>query len=214
MKKLLIIFFLATVAMTGCKKDKDTVSKTVDVSYPTINLKGDKYISIPVGGSYTDEGATGIDDISGAQTDIMAESSTLDASTPGLYYMSYSAKNANGYITHVGRYIAVTDYADDIPLEGIYERTTNGITVNLTRVAKGLYMTDDMGGAGLPDAGYFAVIDDSTIDFGPQLSESLGTEISGSGGSLSVTATDTSYSYALDAPGYGTQSRTFVKVQP
>jgi hypothetical protein len=213
MKKLLILIFALTPALlyTSCKKD-DEVSKVVDVSYPSIKLNGDKYVSVAVGQAYDDPGAVATDDLTGGTSSIKSESSTLDVNTPGLYYMEYSAKNSNGYITHVGRYIAVTDFQDDFDLSGLYERTSNGVQVNLTKVARGLYMTDDMGGAGLGDAGYFAVLDAETIRFGPQLSESLGSEIEGADEALTVDATDTSYSYKLFAPGYGTGQRTFVKV--
>ena len=212
MKRLLIIMLaLMPIIYTSCKKD-EVVSKVVKATYPAIKVNGDKYVSLTVGQAYDDPGAVATDDISGANTSIKAESSTLDITTPGLYYMEYSAKNANGYITHVGRYIAVTDFQDDFDLTGSYERTSNGVVVNLTKVARGLYMTDDMGGAGLGDAGYFAVLDAETIRFGPQLSESLGSEIEGADEALTVDATDTSYSYKLFAPGYGTGQRTFVKV--
>lgn len=209
MKKLLILSSLILV-FAACKKE-DNVSKVVDVTYPEITLKGDKYITIDVNGSYTDEGATVFDDVTGTSSDIEATYSSLDPSTPGLYYMQYTAKNANGYITSVARYIAVTDYADGVDLSGVYERSSNGVQVNLLRMSRGLYMTDDMGGANINDAGYFVVINDTTIDFGPQYSETIGTEIYAVNAALEIGPTDTAYTYALRAPGYGTGQRTFVK---
>ncbi len=213
MKQLITIVALAgLLVQTGCRKQASD-TKVVKVSYPTIALNGDKYVSLNVGAAYTDPGATGTDDVSGSTRSLTAEYSTLDVNTPGLYYMRYVMTNANGYVSRVGRYIAVTDYPDDVDLSGVYERTANGVQVNLTRMARALYKTDDMGGAGLPDAAYFAVINDSTIELGPQLSESIGEEIDGSSGALSITATDTSYQYRLAAPGYGTALRVFVKVE-
>lgn len=213
MRKILVLILTAVVCFTACKKKEDNVSKLVDITFPSIELNGDKYVSLHVGESYTDPGAVLTDDITGAESNIVAEFSTLDIETPGLYYMQYSAANSNGYITNVGRYIAVTDYDDPVDLSGVYQRVSNGVEVNLSRVARGLYMTDDMGGAGLPDAAYFAVIDDSTIDFGPQLSETIGVEIQGVNSGLEIGPTDTSYTYILDAPGYGTAQRVFVKIQ-
>jgi len=58
---------------------------------------------------------------------------------------------------------------------------------------------------------FLAVIDESTIDFGLQLSESLGTDIYVVNGSLKQGPTDTSNFHALRAPGYGTAQRVFVK---
>lgn len=202
---------LTPILYTSCKKD-EVVSKVVKATYPSIKVNGEKYVSLTVGQAYDDPGAVATDDITGATTNLMADYSSLDVNEPGLYYMQYTAKNANGYITNVGRYIAVTNFQDDFDLTGSYERTANGVIVNLTKVARGLYMTDDMGGAGLPNAAYFAVIDDQTIRLGPQLSESLGSEIEGADEALLLDATDTAYTYKIFAPGYGTAQRTFVKV--
>lgn len=213
MKRILFVLVIINTLLLGACRKKETDTKVVKVSYPAIALKGDKYVSLNVGQSYSDPGATGTDDISGTSKDIIAEYSSLDITKPGLYYMLYTMRNANGYITKAGRYIAVTNYDDHIDLTGVYERTSNGVQINLTKVARGLYMTDDMGGAGLPDAAYFAVIDDATIDFSPQLSESIGEEIDASSEALNITATDTSFQYKLAAPGYGTALRIFEKVQ-
>lgn len=211
MKKLFILCGILAIAMTACKKVPSDVSKVVKVTYPQITLKGDKYVSLHVGDSYTDPGATLFDDITNNSSDIAATSTTLDPNTPGLYYTLYTAKNANGYVSSAARYIAVTDYDDHIDLSGTYLRTVTGAEPNVTRVARGMYMTDDMGGAGLSDAAYFAMLDDTTIDLGLQYSESIGTEIYGVNGSVIYDGTDTIITYALRAPGYGTQQRTFIK---
>lgn len=214
MKKLLVVALLATCTIFQQSCKKDTINnKVVKVSYPTINLSGSKYVSLNVGTAYADPGATGTDDVSGSTKTLTAEYSSLDVNTPGLYYMRYSMTNANGYITKVARYIAVTNYNDAIDLTGTYERTSNGVQVNLTKVSRALYRTDDMGGAGLADAAYFAVIDENTIDFSAQLSESIGEEIDASAEALNIGATDTSFQYRLSAPGYGTALRIFQKVE-
>lgn len=212
MKKIIIILFaLSFMAYAGCRKRDDQVSKVVDVTYPTINLNGDKFVSLAVGESYTDPGAVSIDDISGEQTNLPeAESSNLDVNTPGVYYMLYSAKNANGYIKNEVRYIAVTDYNDAVDISGTYLRSGTPIEVNISKVGKSFYKNADMGGAGLSDAIYIAIINDSTITGGVQFSESLGSEISTNSESLNLNDPYT-IKYALDAAGYGTQVRTFVK---
>ncbi len=212
MKKALVYICGLMLLVAACKKD-DSVSKVVEVSAPEITLKGDKVVSINVGGSYDDPGATVFDDITNSTTEITATYSSLNTAVPGLYYMQYTAKNANGYIFSVARYIAVTNYADDVDLSGVYERTSNGVQVELSRVARGLYKTSDMGGAGLPDVAYLAVIDENTIDFGPQYSESIGAEVYGTDAELTIGPEDTSYSYVVHAAGYGTALRTFVKVE-
>lgn len=210
-KAILLLIGILPILATSCRKDPNAVSKVVKVSFPTVELNGEKYVTLNVGQPYEDPGAVSKDDVSGTTANISADISTLDITTPGIYYMQYTAINANGYKTKAGRYIAVTNYTDEMNLEGVYTRTSNGVEVNITKVSRALYMTDDMGGAGLPDAAYFAVIDNSTIDFGPQLSESIGEEIDATGEKLIIDPPDTAISYALQAPGYGTATRTFVK---
>lgn len=213
MKKILFLITASAISITACKKDKENISKVVDITYPTVQLNGEKYITLNPGQPYDDPGAISVDDVSGAQTSVNADANTLDPATPGLYYMSYIATNANGYKTTAGRYIAVTGYNDNINFEGTYLRAATGAEVHVTKVARGMYMIDDMGGAGLPDAAYIAIIDDSTFDLGLQISESIGAEIDGANEKIIIDGGDTILQYSLDAPGYGTAVRSFIKIE-
>ncbi len=211
MKKIMFLIAASLICFTACKKEKDDVSKVVDISSPDINLNGDKYVTLNPGQNYDDPGAVSVDDVTGAQTTISADAGNLDPNTPGLYYMSYTATNANGYQTVAGRYIAVTDYNDNINLEGTYLREATGIEVQVTKVSRAMYKISDMGGAGLDDAAYIAVLNDSTFDLGVQISESLGVEIDGGHEKIINDGGQIILQYSLDAPGYGTAVRTFVK---
>lgn len=210
--KYLIIAICVILIYSGCKKDDDKVSTVVTL--PFIQLNGDKYISISVGGTVADAGATIVNDVTlnGGVSTLQAVANTLDPSTPGLYYMLYEAETKNGFHIYAARYIAVTDYTDPVDLSGVYKRTSNGIHVNLNRKARGLYQVDDMGGAGLPDALYFTVVNDTTIDAGLQFSETIHTEIYADNSKLIMDATDTTFKYVLHSPGYGSALRTFQKV--
>ena len=213
MKRILFLIAASALCFTACKKDKDDVSKVVDITYPEVRLNGEKYTTLNLGQPYDDPGAVSVDDVSGSESSVNATTNTVDPTTPGLYYMSYIATNANGYKTTAGRYIAVNNYNDNINLEGTYLRAAKGAEVHVTRVSRGMYMIDDMGGAGLPDAAYIAVIDDNTFDLGLQISESLGTEIEGHNEKIVIYGGDTILQYSLDAPGYGTAVRSFVKIE-
>lgn len=213
MKKILFLITASAICFTACKKEMDDISKVVDVTSPSVQLNGEKYVTLNPGQPYDDPGAVSVDDVSGSQTSINAGANTLDPSTPGLYYMSYIATNANGYKTTAGRYIAVTSYNDAINLEGTYLREATGAEVHVTKVSRGMYMIDDMGGAGLPDAAYIAVLDDNTFDLGLQISESIGAEIDGANEKIIIDGGDTVLQYSLDAPGYGTAVRSFIKIE-
>ncbi len=215
MKKLLFIGCAALVAIAACKKKTDDVSKVVTVSAPTININGSKFKSITVGTPYVDSGATLIDDVTGQSSQIQADTAdgggVVDVTTPGLYTLTYSAKNANGYGSINARYVAVTNYADAANLTGTYVRQSNQRAVHVTRKARGLYMTDDFGGAGIPDAGYFAILDTAHMDFGYQYSETIGAFFTVDVSYLHIRPADTSYAYTLHAAGYGTALRVFKK---
>jgi hypothetical protein len=214
MKKILLIASAALVAFAACKKTND-VSKVVTVSAPTININGSKFITLNVGSPYVDSGATLIDDVTGQSSQIQADTTdgngVVDVNTPGMYTLTYSAKNANGYGSINARYIAVTNYADAANLSGTYVRQSNQRAVHVTRKSRALYMIDDFGGAGIPDAGYFAVLDTAHIDFGYQYSETIGAYFTAKVSYLHVRPGDTSFAYALSAAGYGTAVRVFKK---
>ena len=215
MKKFLLIAFAVTAAFAACKKKTDDVSKVVTVSAPTININGSKFMTLNVGTPFVDSGATLIDDVTGQSSTIMADTAdgggVVDVTTPGLYTLTYSAKNGNGYSSTNARFIAVTNYADKADLSGVYVRQSNKVPVNVTRMSRALYQTDDFGGAGLGDVAYFAVIDTTMIDFGYQYSETIGAFFTADVSYLHVRPGDTSFAYVLHAPGYGTALRVFKK---
>ena len=212
MKKFLLIASAALVTFAACKKKTDDVSKVVTVSYPTININGAKFMTINVGAPFVDSGATLIDDVTGQSSTIMADTTTsVDPSTPGLYTLTYSAKNANGYGSINARFVAVTNYPDKADLSGTYVRQSNKLAVEVSRKSRALYETSDFGGAGLGDVAYFAVLDTNKIDFGYQYSETIGAFFTADVSYLHLRPADTSFAYVLHAPGYGTALRVFKK---
>ena len=112
MKKNILILTIAVISILGACKKEDTaeVSKVVSVSYPMITLKGapgDTVIFLATGSTYTDAGATLTDDITGAVSDLTGSTAEVDLSTPGVYYVTFSASNSNGFETTKNRVIDV-----------------------------------------------------------------------------------------------------------
>lgn len=214
MKKLIIASGLLIVSFAACKKDYDDVSKVVDVSYPTITLTGERFYSIPVGGSAPDVQATAYDSILKESYTPALDASVIDVQTPGLYIVPITATNRNGYIGQAVVYVAVTNIPEDYDLSGNYLREATGAEINIVEVANGLYSTDDVGGAPtLPITAYFAQISDSELSLPPQPTDA-GT-LSAINASVSVNADgDTLISWAVDNASFGTAQRTFIKVAP
>jgi hypothetical protein len=203
------------VGLAACKKETDDVSKVVTVSAPTININGSKFMTLNVGAPFVDSGATLIDDVTGQSSQIMADTTDgggiVDVSTPGLYTLTYSAKNGNGYGSINARYVAVTNYPDLAKLTGKYVRQSNSRAVTVSKMSRALYAISDFGGAGIPDVGYFAVLDTNKIDFGYQYSETIGAFFTADVSYFHLRPGDTSFAYALNAAGYGTAVRVFKK---
>ena len=79
-----------------------------DTTAPVITLKGNATITISVGGSYTDEGATAADNVDSSVTVITTGS--VNTAVIGSYTLTYSATDAAGNVaTPVTRTVTVSD---------------------------------------------------------------------------------------------------------
>lgn len=210
MRKIIIAASILTAFAVGCKKE-DNVSQVVAVSYPTITVTGSQFYSINVNGAAPDIQATAYDSTIGESYPAEYDASVIDVTTPGLYVVPITATNKFGYIGSNVVYVAVTEISDAIDLSGTYVRTANNEPVHITKMARGLYETDDVGGAAsLEITAYFAQIDDSTLSFPYQptaagelgvIDPAVGVNDDG----------DTTLSWNVDNVFFGTQRRTFVK---
>jgi len=215
MKKISIILIVFTTIIAGCDKDPDPVSTVVTVTYPGITLNGEKFIHLPVNGTYVEEGAVLTDDITGAQSNITATSSDLDVTTEGMYKVSYVAANSNGFKTEEIRTILVLDYTPppgldpNYDISGQYVRTSNGVEVTLAKVNNGLYIIDRVGGSTAVPA-YILTPDETSIDVPAQTSfDGFPLDV--------INETFTSgppivFSYRISAENFGTGVRTFEKL--
>ncbi len=149
MRSILIVMVLGFF-LGSCKKETTAhVSKEVLVSYPGISLNGDELVILPVGGTYTELGAKLTDDISGEVSDLEPSSSNVNTQEPGLYIVTYSAMNANGFETSVARKVAVTDVTGTVDYSGEYLRPATGIAMTIERPAEGVYKITNPGGASI-----------------------------------------------------------------
>ena len=82
--------------------------KVVDTTKPTLSIIGDN-ITIEVGSSYTDQGATAIDSYDGDITDNIVTTSTVNTKIVGKYTITYDAEDANGNKSTISRTVDVVD---------------------------------------------------------------------------------------------------------
>src|ERR1044071_1675755 len=130
-----VILFTA-FCMLGCKKTTtdNVVTKVVEPHYPTITLNGQEIVRVPVNGSYTEAGAVGKDDETGATTNLVPVSNNVDFTKSGLYTVQYLTRNSDGYETAATRYIAVTSVNNPVDYSGTYLRPATGVNVFVTKV--------------------------------------------------------------------------------
>jgi len=217
MKKLIILSVVAALGFAACKKTPASVSTEVTQSFPTITFPGGIYYSIGVGGTLPTISATAYDSFYNEVDPVILDQSQLDANTPGLYVVSATSKNKYGFTSYASVYVAVTNIDPLINLTGTYERTSNSVLVHVSKLANGLYLTDNVGGvdpsvptnASFILPAVFVQTDDTTIILPPQLT-AQGT-LYGSNASIIMAPADTAYSYKVINGAFGTSLRTFVK---
>lgn len=206
---ILLLLMVPAWLLTGCKKDTTAdVSKTVKVSYPEITLNGNALVVLTTSATYTDAGAKLKDDITGAISDIQPSSNPVNTAQPGLYVVTFSAKNANGFETTASRLVAVTSVTGTVNRAGTYLRSATGLNCYITRIAEGVYELKNPGGASVSvdtklimvetALNVYSCPEQPTVDFGTM-------------SVININFTATGATWNVINPGFGTGTRTFIK---
>ncbi len=194
MKKRYALLLLAFVAMiVSCKKDSvinthDMVGISKVTYYANITLTGSSVMSVIKGSTFTDPGVKA----EAGGTDVpVTTTGAVNTDEVGLYTLSYSATNTDGYSSSATRTVVVIPSAElpGVDLSGTYVAVPVGTTpgpAQITKVAEGVYFSTDIwtGGAVIP--GYFICIDGSSVSvplqntgYGRMLTEMDGTYVNG-----------------------------------
>lgn len=189
MKKILfytLLFCLASVGFTSCSDDEELTDSKITY-YPEMEIQGDEFTILPIGTPYVDKGCKGTlqgeDCTSGIVTEGVED---VDHNTAGLYYVTYSYTNKDGYLTKAKRTVAVCDPSITTDIEGKYKvqsgsyRDYNSAqeefakySVTIEKAAPGLfYISDLLGGyydqgrgygSQYAMTGYIQLLSDNTI---------------------------------------------------
>ncbi|MDH5518298.1 MAG: DUF5011 domain-containing protein [Gammaproteobacteria bacterium] len=114
--------YTLTYTATDTAGNTSSVTRTVTVTLndstaPLISLNGAATITLLQGGSYTEAGATAVDNIDG--TVAVAIAGSVNTATAGTYIISYSATDAAGNTSSITRTVTVSDTtAPQITLNG------------------------------------------------------------------------------------------------
>jgi len=147
MKKLhyIIIILITLLFNFSCEKDLTSEGVSKVTTYVKLTMTGEHFMSIPQGLAYTEPGITGKE---GETTVNVTTTGTVDPNTPGVYTVTYSAINKDGYPVSDSRIVNVYDPAAAAnDFSGNYARSTNGSIAVWTKVAPGMYTVNNPGGA-------------------------------------------------------------------
>ncbi|TSJ43268.1 DUF5011 domain-containing protein [Mucilaginibacter corticis] len=201
---------LAGVLLFSCKKDnfnyKDGyVGISKITHYPDFTITGGADTSIVVGGSYTDPGATALQGTSPLK---VTSSGSVDPTKAGLYTITYSATNVDGFAGTATRYVAVLPSAEvaGSNISGAYTYKAGGASPNatITKVAAGFYYASNVYSGSLTISAYLISVDGKNIII-PSQSTAYG-ELDGTGVLLGSTS-GSALNYTLNLPDQGITAR-------
>jgi len=207
MKKYLIILIAFVLSFTSCEKETEGVSK--ETTFPIMTRNGDEFVYLTKGATFNDPGVTAKE----GDTELTVTSTgAVNTSVAGVYTITYSAVNSDGFPGSILRKVVVSDTSPEaalINLSGNYARSTNGSVAVWTRVAPGVYSVFNPGGA--PGTNLTVIV------FHPTASRLYIPNQVSSDGSITYSSAESynpltgTYTWIIENPGYGRGARTFVK---
>ena len=135
-KKLVYIVALAllTLGFTAC--EKDSAGKTRVTYYAEIILEGESTMVVSKGATFVDPGFTATMAGEDVTNQVKVESNVNTAAS-GVYTITYSMVNADGFTASTSRTVIVLDLAD--PIEGFWAVTPTSYRLNANTGAEVAY---------------------------------------------------------------------------
>ena len=208
---------LALTLFSACNKEDisntdDKVGRSEVTHFASLTLKGKRYETVAVGTAYAEAGAEAKE---AGQTITYTTAGSVNTAVPGVYTLSYTAVNKDGFATSQTRTVAVyqtdnTAAANDF--SGTYLRPATGVYSYWTKLAPGVYKVDNPGGAASGESLSVIVFNPTGLTIKiPSQKSNDGNISSSSSETYSVAPSPAKYSWIFHNPGYGNSLRTFVK---
>ena len=113
---------LALMGLSACQDEKASDGVTRITYYPILTIEGESSMLVDKGTAYVEPGYAA--ELNGNDvTDEVVVSSNVDVNTSGIYAVTYSIANEDGFSSTVTREVIVLDASD--PYEGIYMTDPN-----------------------------------------------------------------------------------------
>ncbi len=157
MKRIIysLLFISSLIAFAGCNEitTEDTSKITYFINY---ELKGDAVMVVPVGSAFSDPGVVAMEGDKDVTSSVVVDG-TVDANSIGIYTLTYSATNVDGFASSISRTVAVCDPSIETDISGtytlgaesyrLYNKATktsfSGYTCDITKAAPGIFFVSD-----------------------------------------------------------------------
>lgn len=150
---------MAVFGLSSCSDDEEHTDTSITY-YVSLSMQGDDFVQVPLGTTYDDAGCTA--ELNGEDYTskiVITGLEDIDVNTAGLYTVTYTATNPDGYSNSVERTVAVCDPSITTDLSGTYTVATGsyrdysgkqtsfaGYSVSITKAAPGIFYVSDMFG--------------------------------------------------------------------
>jgi len=141
---LVLIFCIASCEKTETfNNTEDEVGISRVTRFPVFDMSGEEYVVLLKGTPYTEPGVKAHE----GTTEIpVTTTGSVNKDVPGVYVLTYSAVNKDGFAASVTRTVIITP-APEIPgtdLSGKYDYVgSSTFTATVTKLGDGAYMTDN-----------------------------------------------------------------------
>ena len=223
MKKLVQLLFLSLIIVLGaCNKDDihntDTqIGHSRVTFFPIIKIKGERYILVPKGGTYTEPG---VDATEGGAPTTFTTSGSVNTGVAGMYSLVYTTKTTqDGFSASDYRNVLVYDTdagAAAADLSGTYKRSApgnaaDGQLITWAKKAPGVYLVTNPGGAVGNTLQVYAINPTGNTVKIPLQLIGIGNPFNSTAESYTPTPTPAKLVWTLINVGYGAGVRTFFK---
>ena len=152
MKKLIFIFLaLLIVACSDDSSDGSGDGSSNDTTAPIITLNGQAIAAVNLNSTYTDAGATALDDVDGDLTSSIVTTGVVNTSIEGNYIITYTVSDTSGNTTTATRQVIVEDDGNPVYL------AENGVTIKAKEWAL-------VGDSGVVNGIGYTIVDTQTLE--------------------------------------------------
>jgi hypothetical protein len=150
MKKvsMALIIIMLVLVFSGCEKDLTSEGVSKLTHYVTFDLTGGDFLLNPKGTAFVDPGIIAMEGTTDVSSSVSVTGS-VNTGTVGLYVLTYSATNVDGFPASVSRSVIVYDpAAQETDLSGNYlsdvarispARAFTGLNVTITKLLPGFF---------------------------------------------------------------------------